>query len=209
MERNMVVEVKFTRKNNKYTVRLKALHNGSHLVEKEHHEGEEVRELFDLASAFITKHDATNIALTRGLLEDAFAKYLTELSETPIEEEKFIEGVSVDSVSEAGQELLADLKAYKLCIADTIRHEDYESLLFQGILYNYARQELLDTEGVEANPYEMTCDIPLSEKEKVLNASLELRKSELANGIETFKVEKHSRVVIFTKSDYKLTVNFV
>ncbi len=209
MNKTMTVEVKFTRKNNKYTAKVKALHNGSHLVDKERYESADIRKVFDLTSAFITKHDATNIALTRGLLEDSFAKYLTELQTGDIQEEKEIEGVSIDAVSEEGQELLADLKAYKMCVADTIRHKDYESLLLQGILYNYARQELLYTEGVEANPYEMVCDVPMPEKEALLSASLELREAELAKGIEPFKVEKHNRVAIFTKTDYKLTVNFV
>ena len=209
MEKNMTVEVKFTRRNNKYTAKLKALHNGSHLVEKERYESENINELFDLTNAFITKHEATNIALTRGLLEDSFAKYLTDIQGGEIEEEKSIEGISIDAVSEEGQELLADLKAYKLCVADTIRHQDYESLLFQGVLYNQARQELLESEGVLANTYEMVVDVPLEEKKKVLDASLELRKADLTNGLEPFKVEKHNRVVIFTKTDYKLTVNFI
>lgn len=210
MTNSMTVEVKFTRKNNKYTAKLKALHNGSHLVEKERYESEDIRELFDLASAFITKHDATNIALTRGLLEDCFANYLTKLQTDEIQEEKEIEGVSVDLLLlEEHQELLADLKAYKMCVADTIRHQDYEGLLFQGILYNSSRYELYEETGLLANAYEMVCEVPLEEKPKVLDASLELRKVDLANGLEPFKVEKHNRVAIFTKTDYKLTINFV
>ena len=205
----MTVEVKFTRKNNKYVAKLKALHNGSHLIDKERYESTDIRGLFDLTSAFITKHDATNIALTRGLLEDSFAKYLTELQTGEIQEEKEIEGISIDSVDEASQELLADLKAYKLCVHDTIRHQDYESMLLQGVLYNYARAELHAETGLLANAYEMVVDVPLTDKEKVLSASLELRKSEMANGIEPLKIEKHNRVAIFTKTDYKLTVNFI
>ena len=209
MTKTMTVEVKFTRKNNKYTAKLKALHNGVHTVEKQRYESENIREVFDLTSAFITKHEATNIALTRGLVEDSFAKYLTELQSGDIQEEKEIEGILIDSVDEANQELLADLRAYKLCVHDAIRHQDYEGMLLQGVLYNVARAELHAETGQLANAYEMVVDVPLTDREKMLSASLELRKGELANGLEPFKVEKHNRVVIFTKTDYKLTVNFI
>lgn len=210
MEKSTVVEVVFARKKGKYNVKLKALHNGSHLVEKTSFSGNAPLDVFEYANAFIDKHNATNIALKRGILEDSFAKYLTDTQENgSFEEEKVIEGVSIDAVSEENQELLADLRTYKLCVNDTVRHKDYESMLLQGVLYNNIRKELLSLEGVLANPFEATVDIPLLEKAKILSAVTALAESELKHGLEPFKTKKYNRLLEITKTDYKLIVNLV
>lgn len=206
----MIVDVVFSRKGNKYGVKLKALHNGAHLVEKSSLSGDTILQVFEYANAFIDKHGATNVSLKRGILEDSFTKFLTDTQQNgSFEEEKSIEGIVISSISEENQELLADLRTYKLCVEDTIRHKDYESLLLQGILYNVTRQELEANEGVKANAFEMTIELPQSERSDFLSAVTSLSQAELANGLEYFKLKKYNRVVVVTKTDYKLTVNFV
>lgn len=205
----MVVEVKFSRKNGVYKVIVKALHNGSHLIEKSQTVGEKPLQVFEYASAFITKHDATNVAISRGILEDSFAKYLSDIQTGNIEDEaKEIEGILVDSVTEINQELLTDLRTYKLCVEDAVRHEDYEGMLMQGILYNTAREELHDSTGQLANAFETKVTVPLSEKEKVIIAILSIAKAEFSHGIEPLRFKKYNRLVEVTKTDYKLTVSF-
>lgn len=209
MKKHTVVEIVFTRKNGKDSVKLKAKHNGAHLIEKSSLSSDDSLELFGYANDFINKHDATNIVLKRGLLEDSFAKYLADTQQnSSIEEEKVIEGLVVDSISEQNHDLLADLQTYKMCVHDTIRHEDYESLLLQGILYNNVRQEILSLEGALANPFEMEIELPLTEKENFISAVVSLSEAERENGLEQFKVKKYNRLVVVTKTDYKLTVNF-
>lgn len=209
MEKKILVDVQFSRKNGVYKVKLKALHNGSLVIEKSSLSSDEPQSLFEFASAFIEIHNADKVNLKRGMLEDGFAKYLSEHQQNGSHEDiKVIEGILIDSVSEDGQELLADLQTYKLCVDDTIRHKDYEGLLFQGILYNNARQEILNLEGVTANPFEMQIELPLSEKSDFISAVVSLSESELANGLEYFKMKKFNRLVEVSKTDYKLTVNF-
>lgn len=210
MTKETVVDVVFTRKNSKYNVKLKALHNGAHLIEKSTLSGETSLQVFEYANAFIDKHNATKINLKRGMVEDSFTRFLTDTQQNgSFEEEKVIEGLTINSISEDNQELLSDLRTYKLCVDDTIRHKDYESLLLQGILYNNVRQEILSLEGALANQFEMEIELPQSERTDFLSAVVSLSQTELSNGLECFKVKKYNRLVVVTKSDYKLTVSFV
>lgn len=210
MTKQMVVEVNFTRKDGKYVAKLKALHNGSHLIEKASKNGDTPLEVFEFTNEFINKHNATNIALKRGLLEDSFAKYLTDTQNNNFyEDEKSIEGILVDSVSEENQHLLFDLNTYKLCVEDAIKQKDYKGVLYQGMLYNTSRQELYESEGLLANPYEMTIELPLSERKDFMSALMEICKEELELGAEHYSIKKYNRLVVVTKTDYKLSVNFI
>lgn len=209
MEKKMIVDVAFSRKNGKFKVVVKALHNGSLLVDKAQMVAEKPIQVFEFTSAFITKHEATNISLKRGMLEDSFAKYLTDIQTGEVvEEDKEIESILVDSVSEENQDLLADLRTYKLCVQDAVDHEDYEGMLMQGILYNVARAELEGLEGKLANPFNAVVTLPLSEKPKVIEAILSIAKAEFSHGVEPLKIKKYNRLVEVYKTDYKLTVNF-
>lgn len=208
VQKKMTVEVQFSRKAEKYSVKVKALHNGAHLIEKSSLSGNTLLQTFEYACAFIEKHDATNIALKRGVLEDSFAKYLSDIQTGTVEEDKSIEGILVDSISEENQELLADLRTYKMCVQDAVRHEDYEGMLMQGVLYNVARGELEDLEGKLANPFEVEVTLPLSEKPKVIEAIDSLSKAEWSHGIEPLEFKKYNNLIVVTKTDYKLVVNF-
>ncbi len=208
MEKKMIVDVTFSRKNGKFKVALKALHNGSLLVDKAQMVAEKPIQVFEFTSAFITKHEATNISLKRGMLEDSFAKYLTEIqSGEVVEEDKEIEGILVESISKENRDLLADLRTYKLCVQDAVRHKDYEGMLMQGILYNVAREELEGLEGKLANPFEAEVTIPLSDKSKVIEAVISMSKAESSHGINAIESKKYNRLILITKTDYKLTVN--
>ena len=210
MTKQSVVDVVFIRKGDSYKVKLKALHNGTHLIEKSSLNGDTPLSVFEYANAFINKHNATKINLKRGMLEDSFSRFLTDTQQNgSLEEEKTIEGVLVDSISTENQELLVDLRTYKLCVDDTIRHKDYESLLLQGVLYNSTRKEIEASEGIEINHFEMEIELPKSERSDFLSAVTSLSQTELSNGLEYFKLKKYNRIVVVTKSDYKLTVSFV
>ncbi|MFJ7982397.1 hypothetical protein ACIQ1D_19225 [Lysinibacillus xylanilyticus] len=208
MNKRTIVEVKFSRKASLHQVKVKALHNGIVVIDKGVSVGTQ-QMVFEYALAFINKHEATNIALKRGFIEDSFAKYLSDYQDGQQEEKTESFGLSISSLSEEAQELLADLSVYHLCLADTIRHKDYLSTLFQGILYLNARNDIALLSGQNAESFNGVVEIDKAEKEGFISAVTAFNEMEQNNDNEQLEIKKYNSFLSVTKTDYKLTVNLI
>lgn len=208
MSKRIVVEVNFSRNGEIHKVKVKALHNGAIVINKGESIGTQ-QMVFEYAVAFINKHEATNIALKRGFVEDSFAKFLSDYQDGKQEEVTESYGLTISTLSEEAQELLADLSVYHLCLADTVRHKDYLSTLFQGVLYLNTRQDISLLSGQLAQSFDGVVEIDKTEKSAFVDAVTSFNEMEQRNNNEPLNLKKYNSFLLITKTDYKMTVNLV
>lgn len=197
-EKRMVVEVKFIRKENEYTVRLRALHNGAYVVAKQTATGD-LQKVFMVAYSFIKLHDATNISMKRGITEDSFAQYIKEQNENENKEAK-------EALDNEEKDLLMELESCDMVFNVAISKGDYATAIHQSLLKNDVRNTLLEINpNIDEVVYNV--DVPQKDSEAILEVANEINDTLTSTGEELFKIEKNRRRVILTKSNIKVTLN--
>ena len=206
-EKQMVVVVKFQREGRLHKVKMKALHNGFHCVGKESYTGD-LQSVFDYALTFIYAHDASKVALKKGIIEDSFTRYMLN-NQDDKKEINEAHGILLNTVSDEAKEILADLSSYYMYLDFTVSHRDYASTIFQGILYLDAREEFISLTGQIPNPFDATVQVPVSDKEKFMDAVFDFNQTEQKLNKPTLQVKGYKSILELTKEDYKLRVEFI
>lgn len=99
-QKKIVVNVNITfAKDNRIKAKMKALHNGSFLIEKHQFTGNK-QNVYNVIESFINRHNADSISMSRSVLNDEFVKHYSALSAS-LKEER------IDEIADAiGEELL-------------------------------------------------------------------------------------------------------
>ena len=101
------------------------------------------------------------------------------------------------------------MTVFEMCVEETVKQDDFESMFYQGVHYLNAREALLDLEGALADSFNVTIEVPLEKRDAVVDAYLNVYEEiVLMSGLEPIEMNKYKRVIIFKNDDYKLTVLF-
>lgn len=197
-EKRMVVEIKFIRKGDEYTVKLKALHNGQFVVAKQNVTGD-LQKVFTVAYGFIKLHDATNISMKRGVTEDSFVQYIKEQNEA---ENK----ASKEALKQEEKDLLVEMESCNMIFDVAISKGDYATAIHQALLKNDVRNTLVEINpNIEEVVYEV--DVPQQDSATIIDVANEINEILTKTKEELFKIEKNRRRIILTKTNIKVTLN--
>lgn len=212
--KKQTVEIKLVSRNGVYKVNLKVL-DGVRVVDKDNASSKKYTHLFEYIDAYIEKNNVTNISMKRGILEDALTKFLKKKAEERAETKrntvapKIVKGVDINTLTEEGRELVSDMTIFEMCVEETVKADDFESMFYQGAHYLNARADLYELEALLADSFNVTVEVPLEKRDAVIDAYLNVYEEiVLMSGLEPIVMTKYKRVVIFKNDDYKLTVLF-
>lgn len=198
--KKVIVEVKFLKSKNDYTVRLRALHNGKYLIAK-HKFTSNKDTVFDIAYNFIEEYDATNISIERGFIEDSFVKYMQKRNK---EENEIREKEKNDSQSEEEQkekiELLALSESCDLSFKKSIESGDYEDAIIQSFLKRNILEELNEETDIK---YE--AKVPKDESDKILESIKNINNRLDKTSDKLFEIEQNSRRITIKRDNIEIT----